>query len=97
MEIVLILMLMWCGALLWCILQETGRSLQFVLTVMCLSGGILFFSWYFVLEKLYPTFHYSRSRTWGEHYEILCYLVIFLTIVYAVRVIGGRIDKRGRQ
>ena len=44
MEIVLILMLMWCGVLLWCILKETGRSLQFVLTVMCLSGGTLFFS-----------------------------------------------------
>ena len=63
MEILLIFMLIWCAVLLWCVLKETGRNLQFVLTVVCLSGGILFFSWYFVSEKLYLAFHYSRSRT----------------------------------
>lgn len=95
---VLIPMLMWCCVLLWCLLKETGRNLQFVLTVVCLSGGILFFSWYFFFRKLYLKILNSGGSTlWGELYEILFYLLIFLTIVYAVRVVGERIDKGGKK
>ena len=96
MEIVLIFMLMWCAALLWCSLKETARSAQFVLTVVCLSGGILFFSWYLFTEILFRTDSHLLHQ-WEDHYKILCYLIIFLTIVYAVRVVGGRIDKRGKK
>ena len=93
MEILLIFMLLWCAALLWCVLKETGRNLQFVLTVVCLSGGILFFSWYLFSEILFRI-HSHLLHRWQPHYEILAYITIFLTVVYCARVIGTRIDTR---
>ena len=53
MEISLVVMMIWCTALIWCCLKETKQHLQFVFTVMCLSGGILFFAWYAFTDEFF--------------------------------------------
>ena len=54
MEITLVVMMIWCVALLWCSLKETKRHLQFVFTVVCLSGGILFLRGMLLLTNSFP-------------------------------------------
>ncbi|MDE0466903.1 MAG: hypothetical protein OYL97_07585 [Candidatus Poribacteria bacterium] len=98
MEISLVVMMIWCAALLWCSLKETARHLQFVFTVVCLSGGILYFVWYdFAGEFFSFRFWRFKWHSYGEHFRILSSLIIFLTIVYGARVFGTRIDKSGKK
>lgn len=98
MEISLVVMMIWCAVLLWCSLRETERHLQFVFTVVCLSGGILFFVWYdFANEFFSFEFWKFRWRKYGEYFRILSCLIIFLTIVYGARVLGTRIDESGKK
>ena len=87
MEIVLIFIMLWCAALLWCILKETERPLQYVFTVICLSGGILFFTWALITGE-----YFDVKLSW-RYFEILFCLIIFLTVLYTARVLGARIDK----
>ena len=95
MEIVLIFMMLWCAVLLWCIFQETARNVQFVLTVICLSGGILFFSWYLIAGEFFAA-SYHRWHQLEEIYPILFSIIVFLLILYIARVIGTRIDNAGK-
>ena len=91
MAILLIFMMLWCAALLWCILKETERPLQYVFTVVCLSGGILFFPWFLTANEFF-----SYGYSWRKHerdFVILFCLIIFLTLMYSARVLGARIDK----
>ena len=98
MKIILVVMMIWCVALLWCILRKTERPLQFVFTVACLSGGILFFAWYAFADEFFSfRFWRFRWRRYEEHFRILSYLITFLTIVYGARVLGARIDKKGKK
>ena len=94
MKILLILMIIWCAVLLWCSLRETKRSLSFVLTVMCVSGGILFLAWQALADEFFSfRFWKFKWRSYQEHFRTLSGIIIFLTIVYGARVLGSRIDK----
>ncbi|MDE0325453.1 MAG: hypothetical protein OXN27_16190 [Candidatus Poribacteria bacterium] len=98
MEISLAVMMIWCAALLWCSFKETERHLRFVFTVVCLSGGILFFAWHAFTDEFFSLrFWRFRWRRYEEYFRILSSLIIFLTIVYGARVLGTRIDKSGRK
>lgn len=98
MEKALVVMIIWCAALLWCSLKETERHLRFVFTTVCLSSGILFFGWYdFANEFFSFRFWRFKWRKYDEHLFLLSCLVIFLTIVYGARVLGTRIDKSGKK
>lgn len=94
MKILLILMIIWCAVLLWCSLRETKRSLSFVLTVICVSGGIIFLAWQALADEFFSfRFWKFKWRSYQEHFRTLSGIIIFLTIVYGARVLGSRIDK----
>ena len=94
MKITLVVMMIWCTVLLWCSFKETERHLRFVFTVVCLSGGIIFFAWYALADEFFSLrFWRFRWHRYEEHLRILSCLIIFLTIVYGARVFGTRIDK----
>ena len=94
MKILLILMIIWCVALLWCSLRETKRSLPFIFTVMCISGGIIFFAWQALADEFFSfRFWKFKWRSYEEHFRTLSGIIIFLTIVYIARVLGARLDK----
>ena len=98
MEIILVVMMIWCAALLWCSFKETEQHLRFVFTVVCLSGGIIFFAWYALAAEFFsPSFWRFRWRKYEEHFRILSCFIIFLTLVYGARVFGTRIEKRKRK
>ena len=95
MKILLILMIIWCAVLLWCSLRETKRSLSFVLTVICVSGGIIFLAWQALADEFFSfRFWKFKWRSYQEHFRTLSGIIIFLTIVYGARVLGSRIDKK---
>lgn len=95
MKILLILMIIWCAALLWGSLKETKRSLPFVFTVVCVSGGIIFFAWQTLADEFFSfRFWKFKWHSYEEHFRTLSGIIIFLTIVYGARVLGARIDKK---
>ena len=95
MKILLILMIIWCAVLLWCSLRETKRSLSFVLTVICVSGGIIFLAWQALADEFFSfRFWKFKWRSYEEHFRTLSGIIIFLTVVYGARVLGARIDKK---
>ena len=95
MKFFLILMIIWCAALLWCSLKETKRGLQFVFTVVCVSGGIIFLAGQALADEFFSfRFWKFQWRSYEEHFRTLSGIIIFLTIVYGARVLGTRIDKK---
>ena len=95
MKILLTLMIIWCAALLWCSLRETKRSLSFAFTVVCISGGIIFFAWQAFADEFFSfRFWKFKWRSYEEHFRTLSGIIIFLTIVYGARFLGTRIDKK---
>ena len=104
MELLLIFMMIWCAVLLWCIIKETQREAQFLITVFFLSGGVLFFTWFllpsdilFISRDQFIRVRSQHVYKWHMHFKTLFCLIIFLTILYIARVIGGRIDKGNRE
>lgn len=95
MQLLLILMIIWCAALIWCSFKETRRFLPFVFTVVCVSGGIIFLAWQALADEFFSfRFWKFKWRSYEEHFRTLSGLIIFLTIVYGARVLGTRIDKK---